>query len=70
MNQNASANCAKGEALYEAKNEYNAVANTHHDWLICHGVHGDAKRRYIDAMFNQDLDNATAQEIGSRIKPV
>ena len=67
MNQKTSAGSAKDEALYEAKNEYNDVANVHHDWLTSHGVHGDARSRYMDAMFNHDLDNATAQEIGNRI---
>ena len=65
MNQKTSA--ASDEALYEAKNEYNAVANTHHDWLTSHGVLGDTKKEYMDAIFNLDLDHASAQEIRSRI---
>ena len=65
MNQKTSA--AKDEALYEAMNDYNAVANVHHDWLTSYGVLGDAKSRYMDTMFNLDLDNATTQEIRSRI---
>ena len=58
------------EALYKAKNDYNNVANVHHDWLTSHGVHGDARSRDMDAMFNLDLDSATAQEIRSRIDQV
>ena len=67
MNQQASADYAKDQALYKAKNEYNQVANTHHDWLTSHGVLGDARKQYMEAMFNLDLDNATAQDIRSRI---
>ena len=70
MNQDALANYAKDEGLYKAKSDYNAVLNTHFDWLTSHGVVGDAKRRYMDSMFNLDLDNATAQEIRSRIQLV
>ena len=44
MNQKTSA--ARDEALNEAKNEYNAVANTHYNWLTSHGVLGDLKSRY------------------------
>ena len=58
MNQKTSAG--------SAKDDYNAVANIHHDWLTSHGVLGDAKRRYMDAMFNLDLDHASAQEIRSQ----
>ena len=46
MNQKTSASSAKDEALYEAKNEYNDVANVYHDWSTSHGVLGDAKSRY------------------------
>ena len=67
MNQKTSAGSAKNEALYEAKNEYNEVANVHNDWLTGHGVHGDATSRYMEAMSNLDLDRASAQEIRSRI---
>ena len=70
INQKTSANYAKDEALYKAKNEYNDVANVHNDWLTSHGVLGDAKRQYMDAMFNLDLDNATVQEIRNRINLV
>ena len=70
MKQKSSAGYAKDEALYEDKNKYNDVKNTHFGWVTSHGVCGDARSRYMDALFDFDLDNASAQEIWSRIDRV
>ena len=67
MNQNTWAGSAKDESLYKAKNDYHQVANVDNDWLTSHGVLGDTRSQYIDALFNLDLDNACAQEIRSSI---
>ena len=71
MNQQAADDYSKDQPLYKAKNDYTKIHNEFNEFLKGRGISitnpDSLGTQLLGALFNLDLDNATAQDIQKRV---